>query len=87
MNLDKRVTELERRINPDEGLLVWILSFVGAKDGKPVERNPVAFTTSEGLRWDRLPGESLEAFRERATREVPRSPRNIAVLREEHAET
>ena len=82
MNLNKRVEDLESRLTPRDGLLVLIVSFLGATDG--MKHEPVAYV-SEGQRWERQPGETLEALKARASKEVPRKGQNVGVLREEYA--
>ena len=86
-NLDKRIDALERKIGPRDDMTVFIVSFVRPGPNGPIGDEPIALVGNDGELWNRQPGETLDQFKARASREVTRSPFGIAVLRECYAES
>ena len=85
--LEQRVTELEKLITPENGLTVFIVRFAGrCADGRE-HSEPMAYSTlgMDGMRWTRMPEESLDELKARATREAPRGNGGLAVLVESAA--
>lgn len=81
--LENRIDALERQTATSDNLTtVFIVSFVRPGPDGPIGEDPIAYVGSAGERWDRQPGETLEQLKERASREVMRSPFGVATLRE-----
>ncbi len=85
--LENRIDALERKIGPRDDLTVFIVSFVRPGPNGPIGDDPTAYVGNDGERWNRQPGETLDQFKARASREVTRSPFGIAMLRECYAES
>ena len=82
-SIQARLNELEKHAGVDGQQMTWIVSFVSPGPDGPVHRDPIGYTTAhygDGVRWDRQPGETLDNFKERVTREVPRNATGATVL-------
>lgn len=75
---------MEHRTTPDS--MTIIVQFVGAKDGRPVHREPTGVKDS-GSSWaiQRHAGESIEAMHSRAATRAPRNGYGVASLVETYA--
>ncbi len=79
--LENRIDALERQTSTSNDLTVFI-KFVSPGPNGPIEHEPIAYVGGVGERWDRQAGETLEQFKDRASREVKRGPFGFAKLRE-----
>jgi hypothetical protein len=84
MNVAKRVAELERHAGTQDQLTVIITMVSPSPNG--AVGGPMGYKTSayckDQLRWDQMPGETLERLLARATAEVPRNAQGVATLME-----
>jgi hypothetical protein len=83
MNIERRIEALEKRHGLTDRLEVIIRRLVTPSPDGPVLMEPGTYISYPGgWRCDREPGESAEAFLERAKRTVPHSPQMIPRLME-----
>ena len=79
-SLEKRIAELEAA-SPAIDNTVMFLSFVDMGEvDKELYKLRDSWPGDKGQHWTREPGESEEAFKARASREVKRSPHRATLL-------
>lgn len=83
--LSRRLEALEADLLPSSEQLTVFRTFVKASERGPIECEPVAITcshpkTDDPVRWDRSPGEPVEAFRARVKAEAPHNAWGVCVL-------
>jgi hypothetical protein len=75
-----RLEALEKRAPAQDGIEAMFVTFVAPGENGPVRCEPVAVRNGNGWRLDRITGEALNDFRERAKSLCPRPGGCPAVL-------
>lgn len=75
INLDKRISALEQASPQFEKVIFIIFGSLGEQD-----KDLAYIHDYHGNHWHRLPNETEEAFKERATSETPRNENQVAML-------
>ena len=73
--LEKRIAALEKASPQGEKVIFIIFGSLGEQD-----KELAYIHDNHGNHWHRLPNETEEAFKERATSETPRNENQVAML-------
>lgn len=74
-NIEKRISALEQT-SPQAAKVIFIILVGMGEVGNEI----IHIYNDDGMKWNRLPGETEKAFRDRATSEIEQVENKVAML-------